>query len=298
MVETLNLNGLTLTRAFEWQDRLLTRPQLIPGSDRAAWEQNRSWLVPEFWDPETEDAWVCSQSLVVESGGATILIDTGIGNAKIRPSVPPFDNLDTGFLDTLRAAGADPADVDIVINTHIHIDHVGGNTRLEGDTWVPTFPNATYLIPRADFEHLNSRGSGEPDGSPDEAQVFSDSVLPVVNAGLAQFYEGTHVIDEHVTLEAAAGHTPGFSIVRLRSGSEQAIFAGDVFHSPMQIVRPHDASCFDDDPVAAVSARERILAQAVELRAPILTNHIPTARAAAIARRDGRYVIDGWVDYS
>jgi len=295
MAETLDLNGVTLTRAFEWQGNLMTRPQLIPDSDRADWEANRSWLAPAFWDPATEDTWLCSQTIVVRSAGKTILIDTGIGNHKSRPYIPPFDNLDTGFLKNLRTVGVDPADVDIVINTHLHADHVGWNTHLVGGQWVSTFPNATYLLPQADFDHWNPESDTEPSGGMDQAPVFADSVLPVVRAGLVQFYDGTHLIDEHLTLEPAPGHSPGSSIVHVSSGSEKVIVAGDVFHTPMEILRPDQGACFDEDHALAVQSRRRLLAQAAEQSLPIITGHFPIDRAAVVARRGDSYVIDDWV---
>jgi glyoxylase-like metal-dependent hydrolase (beta-lactamase superfamily II) len=296
MAKTLDLNGVTLTRAFEWLEHLMTREELIPDSDRAEWETNRSWLVPDFWNPETDTAWMASQVVVVKSSGKTILIDTGIGNFKSRPQVPPFDNLQTDFLATLRSAGAEPADVDIVINTHLHADHVGWNTRADGDQWVPTFPNATYLFPKADFDYWNPEAKQEPPAGLAEA-VFADSVLPVVHAGQVEFYEGRHVIDEHVELVPAVGHTPGFSVVLLRSGSDKAIFAGDILHSPMEILQPQHGVCLDEDSVLALKSRQLVLAKAAEERAPLLTNHFPTDRAAVIGEHGDSFVIEEWVTY-
>jgi glyoxylase-like metal-dependent hydrolase (beta-lactamase superfamily II) len=293
--KSLDMNGLTVTQAFEWGGHLLTRPQLIPDSDRADWEANRSWLAPDFWDPETEDAWMCSQAMVVKSGGQTILIDAGIGNGKSRPYFPPFDNLDTPFLDRLREAGADPADVDIVINTHLHVDHVGWNTRLDGGQWVPTFPNATYLFPKADFDYWNPESESTPPGGLDAAPVFADSILPIVHAGLAKFYDGSYALDDHVTLEPAPGHSPGASVVRLRSGGETAVIVGDVLHTPMEIVRPGAGACFDEDPTQAVRSRQRVLAQAVDRHELIIAGHFPVDRAVVVGRRGDDYVIDSWV---
>ncbi|MFJ4626958.1 MBL fold metallo-hydrolase [Streptomyces sp. NPDC088847] len=297
MTGTLDLNGVTATPAFEWQGRLMTRPQLIPGSERPDWEANRSWLVPDFWDPDTEDAWMRSQAVVVKSGGRTILVDAGIGNHKPRPYLPPFDQLDTSFLDSLREAGADPADVDIVINTHLHVDHVGWNTRLDGDQWVPTFPNAVYLFPKADFDHWNPEAGSVPPGGLTAAPVFTDSILPVVHAGLARFYDGPHVVDEHVTLEPAPGHSPGSSVVRLRSGSGSAVIAGDVLHTPMEVLHPDEGACFDEDPELAERSRLRFLAQAADRHDAVIAGHFPVDRAAVIGRRGDGYVIEGWMPY-
>jgi glyoxylase-like metal-dependent hydrolase (beta-lactamase superfamily II) len=294
MIKT-DLGDVSVARAYEWQGHLTTRQQLIPDSDRAHWEANRSWLVPDFWDPETEDAWLTSQSFVVKSADQTILIDTGI--AKPRPAVPPFSNLSTGLLGRLAEAGARPDEVDLVVCTHLHIDHVGWNTRLDGDQWVPTFPNATYLFPQADFDYWNPDQRDEPPGGLGESEiVFRDSILPVVYAGQARFFEGTHTIDEHLTIEPAPGHTPGCSVVHLHSGDQRAVFAGDILHTPMEIVRPDEGACFDDDLALAGKTRARLLAQAAAERTLILATHLPAGRAPVISRNEVAYVIDTWVD--
>jgi glyoxylase-like metal-dependent hydrolase (beta-lactamase superfamily II) len=296
-VGSIDFGDVTVTRVFEWQDHLITRAQLVPDSELADWEANKSWLTPEFWSPETDEAWLCAQTFVVKSGGRTILIDTGIGNGKSRPHVPPFDGIQTPFLASLTEAAGDPADVDLVVCTHLHGDHVGWNTQLENGEWAPTFPNATYLFPQADFDYWNPEDQ-DPPGGPMNVEVFNDSVLPIVHAGQAQFFTGEHIIDEHLKLTPAPGHSPGSSVVELNAGGELAIFAGDLLHTPMQVLRPTQGACFDDNPGVAVSARDRILAQAADTRAAFIAGHFNIERAARIARRGESYVIDSWIPFT
>lgn len=98
-------------------------------------------LEPLFWDRATNEWKIAVQTWVIEVDGMTILVDTGVGNDRDRPHMPPLDRLDTDFLDALATAGVQPEAVDVVINTRLHADHAGWNTRLSGGSWVPTFPN-------------------------------------------------------------------------------------------------------------------------------------------------------------
>lgn len=131
--------------------------------------------------------------------------------------------MDTDYLRTLAHAGARPQDVDVVVNTHLHNDHVGWNTRREGRDWVPTFPNATYLIPKIDFDFWNPLGPVRPRYRQGNQNVWEDSVLPVHQAGQVKLWEGSYTLDSHLTLHPAPGHTPGSSVIQLKSGSDRAV---------------------------------------------------------------------------
>ena len=198
------------------------------------------------------------QTWVVEVDGLTVLVDTGVGNDRDRPAMPPLDHLDTDFLDALQRAGVAPESVDVVVNTHVHSDHVGWNTKRDGDSWVPTFPNARYLIPEADYRYFHpdnadarprrDRGrAGAQDGS---RIVFEDSIAPVDEAGQIELWSDDHQISESLRLRPAPGHTPGSSVLWLDAG-RPAVFVGDLTHSPMQLHRPDDPCAFDEDLDAA-----------------------------------------------
>src|SRR5690348_266146 len=170
----------------------LTIEQFIPDAPEQVWREHESWLAPDHLDPADRSAQVAMQSWVLRSGGRTIVVDTGVGNGKARPLVPAWDHRDDDtYLANLARAGVRPEDVDLVVNTHLHVDHVGWNTRLVDGAWVPTFPNATYLMPKADFEFF------DPDNNPGIAggvneNVFEDSVAPVHAAGQVKLWEGSH----------------------------------------------------------------------------------------------------------
>jgi glyoxylase-like metal-dependent hydrolase (beta-lactamase superfamily II) len=138
--------------------------------------------------------------------------------------------------------GVTPADIDVVFCTHLHVDHVGWNTRLENGQWVPTFPNARYLFPAEDEAHY-----GE-----DPGETYTESVLPVIAAGQAELVRGAHEIATGITLWPTPGHTPGHSSVLIESGGARAVITGDAIHSSAQCGHPGWHFRYDTDPEAAV----------------------------------------------
>ena len=172
-----------------------------------------------------------------------------------------------------------PEDVDLVVNTHLHVDHVGWNTRLDGRTWVPTFPNATYLMPRRDFEFWNPANNNESVLGRGNQNVFEDSVAPVHQAGLTHLWDGPYRIDANLRLELAPGHTPGSSVLTLDSGGDRALFVGDLVHTALQIAEPDTNSCFCEDPAESRATRRKLLGHG---------RRAQRARAPRALRRPGR----------
>lgn len=294
-MESLTLGDVEITRLQEWAGPNSTMSQVVADCDRDELEKLSEWLVPDFWNPADDAYHMCLQSWLVRSGGRTILIDTGVGNDKDRPLIPEFHQMRSDFLDTLAAAGAQPGDIDLVICTHVHVDHVGWNTRLCDGEWIPTFPNATYLFSRTDFDFWNPRNGHTQHGAFMNAGMFADSVAPVHAAGQAQLWEGTrHRVDENVWIESAPGHTPGLGVVHVESGGDRAVFVGDVLHSPCQIVKPEWNSCFCEDPVQARATRHRILTQAAEANALVIPAHFAGAHACEVAKDGNGFAIKSW----
>ncbi|MGW1635158.1 MBL fold metallo-hydrolase, partial [Streptomyces anthocyanicus] len=211
---------------------------------------------------------------------------------------PVWSRLETDFLANLARAGVQPEDVDIVINTHLHIDHVGWNTYLDGRTWVPTFPNATYLMAKADFDYWNPANEIKTLLGRGNQNVFEDSVAPVHEAGLTRLWEDGHRIDSNLRLELAPGHTPGSSVLRLESGSDRALFVGDLMHSPIQIHEPDANSCFCEDPAEARATRRRLLGSAVDSNALVFPAHLGGHGAAEVVREGGKFAVKGWAPFT
>lgn len=187
--------------------------------------------------------------------------------------------------------------MDVVICTHLHVDHVGWNTVLRGQEWVPTFPNAEYLFNTADFEFWNPANDHTRRGELMNMNVFEDSVAPVYQAGQATLWEGEHNIDENLTLRAAPGHTPGLGVLELHSGGDRAVFVGDLLHTPMQFLRPDWNSCFCEDPAAARASRHRVLSRAAEHNALVVPAHLGGAHAAEITPEGDGFAVKGWARF-
>lgn len=305
--DSIKLGDVEITRVVEIGGAFGTGQGVIPGSGRRIWRDNQSWLAPDFWSAADDGYLAHIQTWVVRSEGRTILVDTGVGDDRDRPQVPRFAGLRTGFLDRLRAAGVRPEDVDVVINTHVHYDHVGWNTRRHDGEWVPTFPHATYLIPRRDNDYFDPAGPGKGRPPRDEAEalrwrgaelVFADSVAPIHRAGQAVLWDDTYRVDGNLTLRAAPGHTPGSSVLYLSSGDDRAVFVGDLLHSPVQILRAELNSCFCDDPVRAAATRARVLSHAADTTTLVVPAHFPGHGAVEVRREGQGFAVAGWAPFS
>lgn len=298
-MEQIELGDVTVTRVKEYYGSVDMGPaDFFPDSTGPDWEANKEWLAPDFWRPETDTCISAIQTWVLRSEGRTILVDTGVGNHKERPYATVWSRLDTGFLDNLARAGVQPEDVDLVINTHLHIDHVGWNTRLDGRTWVPTFPNATYLMPQRDFDYWNPANGHETVFGRGNQNVFEDSVTPVHEAGLTQLWDGTYQIDKNLRLDLAPGHTPGSSALTLQSLGDRAVFVGDLIHTPLQIVAPHTNSCFCEDPAESRTTRHKLLGRASDENALVFPAHLGGHGAVEVVRDGTSFAIKGWAGFS
>ncbi|MEV7611703.1 MBL fold metallo-hydrolase [Streptomyces sp. NPDC089799] len=283
-VQRIVLGDVEVLRITEWQGPFTAARDLVPDSTADMWRDNEDVLAPDHWDPAADQAVGALQSWVLRSGGRTVLVDTGVGNGRERPGTPWFHRQEGDFLGLLARAGVRPEDVDLVVNTHVHADHVGWNTRAEEGAWVPSFPRAQYLIPAADDFHFgpdNGYGQGR---RVDDRLIYEDSIAPVHRAGQAVLWDGEHRIDEHLVLESAPGHTPGSSVLRVASGGERAVFAGDLLHSPVQILDPSCNSCFCLDPERAAASRRRILERAAEERELVVPAHFGGPGAVEVRR--------------
>ncbi|OBI18929.1 MBL fold metallo-hydrolase [Mycobacterium sp. E2327] len=281
----------SVTRVLELQFDL--GAHCFPQTPPSGWRDNADLLVPDFYDPVTDKWHIAVQSWVIEVDGLTVVVDTGVGNDRERPHMPPLDHLNTGFLAALAAAAVDRNAVDVVVNTHIHSDHVGWNTMLEDGAWVPTFPNARYLVPAADYRHFSPDGPAG--GQPGDRLVFADSVAPIAEAGQLVLWSDDCQISPSLRLRPAPGHTPGSSVLWLDAG-RPAVFVGDLTHSPLQLRRPADACAFDVDAPAATVTRRRIFTEAVGAKAAVIPAHYPGHGGATLRAVADRFDVEDWLD--
>ncbi len=250
---------------------------LYAGLPDEAFEPYRDWLVPHF---STEDLkWRLSiHTFVVRTPHHTIVVDTCVGNDRKR-SVPLWDHMRSDYPQRLAAAGVVPEEVDYVFCTHMHVDHVGWNTRLENGRFVPTFPNARYLFHRAEWEHWKETEEEH------QAEVVKDSLLPVVDAGLAEMVESGHVIEDGVRLCLTPGHTPGHCSVLLGDGN--AVITGDLMHHPFQVAEPGWASRVCWDPEMAARTRREFVERYADTGTRVLGTHFAPPTAVRIESAPG-----------
>lgn len=306
MDKELRFGDYSVRRVVEWVGPIKTVEEILPDTPAVFWDTNQAWLAPEFFDPATRGYRAAIQTWVIEGGGETIVVDTGVGNDRDRPQVPPFSHLDTDFLRRLDEAGVDRDAVTGVVNTHIHYDHVGWNTVRQDGRWVPTFPNARYLVPHRDREYYRPENADRmraPRTDDERARfagirlVYADSITPIERSGQLEVWDGRYEIAPGLRLELAPGHTPGSAVLWLDHGPG-AVFVGDLSHSPVQLVRPDDACSFDLDASAARASRRTVLRRAAKTGAMIFPAHYP-GRGGAVIRPDeagdsGRYAVERW----
>ncbi|WP_192339838.1 MBL fold metallo-hydrolase [Streptomyces sp. VITNK9] len=258
-----------------------TGPWLLPGATPEV-VTRQDWLRPDFADDDGVLR-LGSHSFALTTGGLRVVVDTGIGNGKTRAN-PAWHDLRTDYPLRLTAAGFPPDTVDLVILTHLHTDHVGWNTTRTDDGWVPTFPNARYVVSRAERDFWAGYAMDEP-----RRQMFRDSVHPVEDAGLLDAVEipaeGTDLAPG-LRLLPTPGHTPGHVAVRVGGPGGGALVTGDCVHHPVQLAHPELGSCVDIDPALAASTRRSLLASLAGTDTLVLGTHFPPPTA-------GRVVADG-----
>ena len=279
-----HVGGVRITKVVELESSSPAR--FLFGEALSAERIGRyAWLRPDHVDPNGRLIGSI-HCFVIESQGRRIAVDTCLGNDK--PRRVEAWNLRRGrFLEDLTAAGFAPETIDTVVCTHLHVDHVGWNTRLDAGRWVPTFPNARYLIGRLEWAHWC--GSDQDDGVIETRQILDDSVRPIFEAGLATLVETDHVLTPEVRLEPTPGHTPGHVSVRIVSHGAEAVITGDLIHHPVQCCAPEINCLYDVDPEQARSTRQAFLAENARRGALVLGTHFATPTAGWLAQRD-----DGW----
>ena len=268
-MNTWQIGSVKITRVVEVEATGGTRfilPQATPETI-----QPIDWLVPHFATPEGKLI-MSIHALIIDTGARRIIVDTCLGNDKKR-EIPAWNMLQTTFLADLEAAGYPRESIDTVLCTHLHVDHVGWNTMLVNGKWVPTFPNARYLIGEKEWAHWSSASQAE------FGDVIGDSVSPIVDAGLADFVDMDHQICEEVSLFPSTGHTPGHVCVQIRSGGAEAVITGDSMHHPCQIAHPDWSSAADTDQDASRRTREGFLKKYSNSDTLIIGTHFaaPTA---------------------
>lgn len=280
------IGAVKITRIVELQIAGGTR-FILPQATRDA-VKHMDWMKPHFMDDEGNLV-MSVHALVVETPDRKIVVDTCIGNDKER-SIPGWNKLQLPFLEDLGKAGYKREDMDTVLCTHLHVDHVGWNTMLVDGEWIPTFPNARYLMGRTEFEYWDkedSSGTGNDD-------IMGDSVRPVFDAGLVDLVDTDHRVCEEVRLVSTPGHTPGHVSVLIESGGQRALITGDSFHHPVQVARVEWSSSADYDQDASRETRRMMIGNYGDNDILVIGTHFATPTAGHIRSGQEGY----WFDVS
>ena len=282
----LGLGDIGIHRVVEQEGPLLSALDVFPTLSAELLAENRRWLAPKALGPD--DRLVFSfQSYVVRTPHHTLLVDSCIGNDKARPARPEWNlKRDETFMDALAAAGFGVDDIDFVMCTHLHVDHVGWNTRLQDGRWTPTFPNARYLISKGEFDYWTEEHAKTP------LPHFADSVLPVMEAGQAELVQDDYALDDHVRLAPTPGHTPHHVAVCLGRDGDDAVMPGDVLHSPLQARYPELSPRFDVDRDASAKTRRSFLDRYCDTRTLCCTAHFPSPSIGRVTPWDDGFRCD------
>jgi glyoxylase-like metal-dependent hydrolase (beta-lactamase superfamily II) len=222
--------------------------------------------------------------LLVRSEGKLILVDTGLGS-KLDDNTARRWGLERptgGLVDGLARLGVEPEAIDVVVCTHLHSDHCGGNTYLEGGQLLPVFPNAEYLVQRmewADASHPNSRT---------RATYFADNYAPLMADGRLRLLHGNQRLTEHVQCVVTPGHTRGHQAVLLRSGKWRGLFVSDMATYAIHMARTAWVTSFDVEPLENIATKQRWQRWALEHDAWLFFVHDPEKPVARLVEQDGR----------
>ncbi|SED32252.1 Glyoxylase, beta-lactamase superfamily II [Rhizobiales bacterium GAS188] len=278
MTTSFSLGDVTIHRIIEQEGAFLPALEILPKLTPELLAENRDWLIPKALDAH-DMLRFCVQSYVVRTPHHTILIDSCVGNDKPRPNRPSWNmKTDDIYMRNLAAQGLRVEDIDFVLCTHLHVDHVGWNTRLENGRWVPTFPKARYVFAEPEYAHWQAENAKAPVGP------FADSVLPVMEAGKAELVQVDHALGDHVRLMPTPGHTPGHVAIAVGRGGDDAVFTGDLIHTPLQARYPEMSIRFDLDMDKAATTRRSFLERYCDTRTLCCTAHFPSPSVGHMKR--------------
>ena len=274
-----SVGDLTIHRIIEQETKFLQAQDMLPDLTLDMLAENRAWMKQAGAIDDTDTLILCFQSYIVQTPHHTVLIDSCIGNDKPRPGRPHWNmKTDDSYMRALAAAGFSVADIDFVMCTHLHVDHVGWNTRLDNGRWVPTFPKARYVFAKSEYDYWLDMNAKT------EVPPFVDSVLPVVEAKKADIVSNDFVLGDHARILPTPGHTPGHVAFTFGRGKDDVVFAGDLMHTPLQTRYPELSPKFDVDPKLAGATRRNFLQRYCDTDTLCCTAHFPSPSAGKIRR--------------
>ena len=280
MKTTFTVDDMTIHRIVEDEKGYTPALEFLPGLSKDVLEENRSWMQDMgALNPADDTLVLCFQSYVVRTPHHTVLVDSCIGNDKPRSARAAWNGKQDGnYMRALAAAGVGVADIDYVMCTHLHVDHVGWNTKLENGRWVPTFPKARYLFSQIEYDYWEAENKRAP------IECIVDSVLPIVAARRADLITSADAINDHIRLLPTPGHTIDHFAVGLGKGGDRAVITGDLIHSPLQAKYPELSMRVDYDPKQGAATRQSFLEKYCDTETLCCTAHFPSPSVGHIKR--------------
>jgi glyoxylase-like metal-dependent hydrolase (beta-lactamase superfamily II) len=270
---------MTVHRIIEMEYGYAPALEFLPALTPETLAQSRPWLRRQSALDDQDRLVLCFQSYVVRTGRHTILVDSCVGNDKARPARPPWHMKTDGvFMRGLAEVGLTPQRIDFVLCTHLHVDHVGWNTRLQNGRWVPTFPNARYLFSKTELDFWLAENDRAP-----VAQIV-DSVIPIVEAKRCDLVTSDHALDDLVALIPTPGHTIDHYAVTLGRGGRDAVITGDLIHSPLQAKWPDLSMLNDYDPAQSRATRWKFLETYCDTGTQCCFAHFPSPSRGYVRR--------------
>ena len=276
MSNLLNLPGpFEIYKIIEFEGPFREPQHIIPLATEKVFNKTRSFNDPRFFDKKLNKLIFSFHGLLIRTKRSIILVDTCVGNHKHRPNVPEWHMRNGSFLNNIENTGIKASDINFVLCTHLHADHVGWNTKLLNGKWVPTFPNATYLFGKEEINFW------EQDKKANHSS-WEDSIQPILDTGQARIINSNHNIEPGVDLLPAFGHSPGHIIVKLNDGKMEAFLTGDVIHHPVQIEHPEWSSKFCWDELKATEMRKKIIKETYDKDKWLIPAHFPSPSAVQL----------------
>jgi glyoxylase-like metal-dependent hydrolase (beta-lactamase superfamily II) len=280
MTAPITLKDITIHPVIEQQALFFKTHEFFPTLSKEVLEENHSWLVPEFIDA-SGGVVLCIQGFVIKTPHHNILVDACVGNHKHRPMRPHWNMMTSDrFEKGLTATGLTVNDIDYVMCTHLHGDHVGWNTRLDNGRWVPTFPKAKYIMADRELAHWTAREKENPASVP----WITDSVLPIVAAKREQIVKSDFTFNDQVRLIPTPGHTIDHFAVLVGQAGRDAFITGDMIHSPLQGKYPELGMFADYDSTQAGKTRRKVFDQLCEQDTIICASHFPAPSTSQVRR--------------
>jgi glyoxylase-like metal-dependent hydrolase (beta-lactamase superfamily II) len=287
MTSSWRIGDIRVDRIDEDQGAFNDVGYSLPGLSVDRLEQEQGWFAGTGFDEPSRRLVLSFHSYIVRLGDCCVVIDTCIGNDKALAFRPAWNRKADGrWFTGLERIGVEAPDVDLVFNTHLHLDHVGWNTTWTGTEWVPTFPNARYVVAESEYVDARERAEGQSTLAQLHHSSLAESIEPLRHFDVLDLVPMNHQVDQDFRLIPTPGHTAGHVAVAV--GEDDAVFVGDLLHSPIQALYPELHWAGDEDPLAAARSRRSLLDRYAETSTLVFTMHFPEPSGGLLRRcRDG-----------